>query len=469
MSKMNRQKRREFLKNLGLSSLALPLLPSLFQESAFSQTNGVPKRFIFIRTAHGTRQENWDPFQTAPTQIGTNIKEGSLSSMFSSTGINKLLDSNFAPYLNQLTYIRGLDIPLGLGHNRGGALGHYQQLDGYATIDQVLAKSPKFYNASTPVLDALLFSSYGGCSFMKQGSHIIQRQSFFSAQAAFDLLFNFSQGQNLTRNSKAINEALKRYTELKNNPRVSAEDKVVLDIQSTLASEIDQKLKQIKPVAPQTSPVPVSANGSLSVTQIYESYVDVGVLALLNQLTNVLVINIEEAEGVGPSSWHGESHIGEKGSAPGHYKASYWAAQKVFLRLIQKLSAITEPNGKSMLDNSLVFWGGEMSQGAGHVQENMPVVLAGSGLGYIRPGRILDYSQYSAPKVPSNNIGDSNFAGRPYTQLLNTILQAMGLSPADYEQNGKPGYGLTASASLSRNLRYKDMIADVGQILPSIR
>ena len=471
MKNWNRQSRREFLKTLGLSALSLPLLPSLLPYGMQASANTIPKRFIFIRTAHGTRQENWDPFQAAPTQVAANVKEGSLASLYGSTGINRLLNPNFSPYLSQLTYIRGLDIPLGLGHNQGGALGHYQATDGYQTIDQLLAKSPIVYAGNTPVMDSLLFSSTSAsCSFMRQGSNIVTRQNFSNPQAAFDLLFNFSQGQNLARNSKAISESLKKYNELKNNSRISAEDKNVLDIQTSLLSEIDNKLKLIKPVAPQTNPVPpVPVNGALTVTQINEAYVDVGILALMNQLTNVLVINIEEAEGIGPSSWHGASHDTEKASSPIHYQASFWAAQKVFLRMVQKLSQITEANGKSMLDNSLVFWGGEMSQGAGHVQENMPVVLAGSAQGFIRPGRILDYSQYGVPKVPSNNAGDTQNVGRPYTQLLNTILQAMGLSRADYERNGKPGYGLTESVSLSRNLRYKDMIADVGNILPHIR
>lgn len=470
MSKMNRQARRDFLKQFGLSAAAMPFLPSIFSSvlssSAFAQAATVPKRFVFIRTAHGTRKENWEPFQLAPTQVAANVREGNLTSLFSSTGVNKLLNPAFSPYLNQMTYIKGLDIPLSLGHNSGGALGHYQEFDGYETIDQVLARSSKFYATTTPVLDTLIFSSYGGCSFQNQAGTVAKRNGFTDPRAAFDLLFNFSQGQNLARNEKVLAETLKRYSELKNNSRTSAEDKRVIDLHTSLITEIDGKLKKIAPVTSPANPIPT---GNLSVTQLYEAYVDVGVLAMMNRLTNILVINIEEADGVGPSAWHGESHNGEKTPSPQHYQASFWAAQKVFLRLIQKFSQITESNGKSMLDNSLIFWGGEMSQGAGHVQDNMPVVLAGSAQGFIRPGRILDYSQYGVPEVPSNNAGDTMHIGRPYTQLLNTILQSMGLSPADYEKAGKKGYGLTQSANLTRNLRYKDMVADIGQVLPIIR
>lgn len=460
------QSRRDFLKKLGLSTAALPMLPSLYPSLGFSQGLPVPKRVVFIRTAHGTRQENWEPYQLAPTQVRANVKEGSLSSLFPSGGINKLLDGNFSPYLNQLTYIKGLDVPVALGHNGGGMLGHYILGDNWETIDQKLAKSAKYYGTQVPVLDSLLFSTYGNCSYMKQGDKLIERQSYSDPKAAFDLLFNFSQGGSLARNSKALQESLKQYQALKNSSRLSAEDKKVMDVHLSLVSELDAKLKKITPVPAPTNPIPT---GTLTLTQRYEAFVDVGVLAMMNNLTNILVINIEEAEGVGASSWHGESHNSEKTFSPQHYQASYWAAQKVFLRVISKMSQITESNGKSMLDNSMIFWGGEMSQGAGHVQDNMPVVLAGSMQGFIRPGRLLDYSQYSVAKVASNNMGDSNWVGRPYTQLLNTILQGAGLSPSDYERPGQPGYGIVESANLTRNLRYKDMIAEVGQVLPAIR
>lgn len=465
MNAKNIQSRREFLKYLGLTGISLPLLPSLMAIPSSAMADTIPHRFIFIRTAHGTRQENWDPLISAPKQIMTNVREGNLRSLYSSVGINKLLDTNFSPYYDQITFIRGLDIPISLGHNKGGALGHFQQGDGYQTIDQLLAKSNKFYRTSTPLVDSLIFSSQDSCSFINSGSETIQRQSYTDPQATFDFLFNFTRVTNTDRNSIAVKEALKRYEALRKNTRLSADDKRVLDIQTTLLNEINHKLKYNTPVPSIKSPVP---SGKLNLTQIYESFVDVAILALLNRLTNIVVINIEEAEGISSSSWHAASHDGERTHSPLHYQASYWAAQKVFLRMIKKLSQIQDINGKSMLDNSLVFWGGEMSNGQGHVQENMPVVLAGSARGFIKTGRILDYSQYQAPKVSSNNLGDTQNIGRPYNQLLNTILQSMGLTPADYEKPGKPGYGLSASINMNRNLRYKDMISQIGSILPAI-
>jgi len=465
LSKLN-ENRRNFIKTFGALGASIPFLPSLLSMSLNAQDTLVPKRFVFIRTAHGSRKENWDPGIKPPELLGKDIRSGSLQELFSSTQLNKLIDTNFNQYLNQLTYIKGLDIPIGIGHNYGGALGHYSTGDGYETIDQLLARSSKFYQGVTPVIDSLIFSSYGFCSYMNQNGSLKPRSGYSDPSAAFDLLFNLSKSSNLTKSGSAIDIALKRFEEIKKSNKLSSADKKILENQMFLLNEMGVKLKKIKSVTTPQNPIPT---GTLTLTQRYEAFVDVGVLALFNNLTNILVINIEEADGVGASTWHSASHDSETQLSPNHYKASYWAAQKVFLRLIKKMSDITEANGRTLLDNSLVFWGGEMSQGAGHVQENMPVILAGSAQGFIKPGQFLDYSQYDLKPVPSNNMGDSQYMGRSYNQLLNTILQSMGLNPADYEKNGQSGYGQAVSASLSRNLRYKDIISEVGNVLPKIR
>jgi hypothetical protein len=60
--------------------------------------------------------------------------------------------------------------------------------------------------------------------------------------------------------------------------------------------------------------------------------------------------------------------------------------------------------------------------------------------------------------------------GIPHNRLLVTILQAMGLSPADYELGGQPGYGSTSTAGKDPNLwptQYD--LSQVGQVLPGIR
>ena len=89
-----------------------------------------------------------------------------------------------------------------------------------------------------------------------------------------------------------------------------------------------------------------------------------------------------------------------------------------FAKLCQKLDAITDINGKTVLDNSLVYFGSEIEDGNSHSHHNMPVLLAGGASGAISPGRHLVYddsvsvaqlyvSMLNAVGVPTTSFGDA--------------------------------------------------------------
>jgi hypothetical protein len=59
-----------------------------------------------------------------------------------------------------------------------------------------------------------------------------------------------------------------------------------------------------------------------------------------------------------------------------------------------------DEGGSSMLDNSMVLYGGSLSDGNRHIEENLPLVLAGRGKGTLKPGRRLR----AAPKTPMCNL-----------------------------------------------------------------
>ncbi len=105
---------------------------------------------------------------------------------------------------------------------------------------------------------------------------------------------------------------------------------------------------------------------------------------------------------------HGYQH--DRGFQPGALEIIYnWYASD-FLYLLQKMDAVTDANGKSMLDNSLVVWVTEIQKPDSHGQDNMPFVLAGKLNGKVRTGRWL--------KVSS----------QPHNNLLVSILNLFGLS-----------------------------------------
>ena len=63
----------------------------------------------------------------------------------------------------------------------------------------------------------------------------------------------------------------------------------------------------------------------------------------------------------------------------------------------------------TVLDNTLVVWGSEISRGWDHRFDNMPFVLAGGGAGAIPMGQYY------------------SFEGQEHNRLLVSMAQAMGL------------------------------------------
>ena len=81
-----------------------------------------------------------------------------------------------------------------------------------------------------------------------------------------------------------------------------------------------------------------------------------------------------------------------------------------FAYFLEKMKATPDGNdGSSVLDNSMIVFGGGISDGNRHNHDNLPVILAGKGGGKLTPGR-------------HNNIGYA-----PMTNLYLTMLDHMGV------------------------------------------
>ncbi|HEV3444630.1 MAG TPA: DUF1552 domain-containing protein [Gemmataceae bacterium] len=65
-----------------------------------------------------------------------------------------------------------------------------------------------------------------------------------------------------------------------------------------------------------------------------------------------------------------------------------WYAQQ-FARLLEKLSAVRDADGRTLLENSMIVYGSGNADGNRHTHANLPVLLAGSGGGALRPGRYV--------------------------------------------------------------------------------
>ena len=83
---------------------------------------------------------------------------------------------------------------------------------------------------------------------------------------------------------------------------------------------------------------------------------------------------------------------------------------------MERLDAYVEADGRTVLDNSVVLYTNEMSNGKLHSFMDLPFVIAGSGGGAFRQN--LYY-----PLGPEGQTDSS----APHNRLLNTIVNAMGV------------------------------------------
>jgi hypothetical protein len=71
-----------------------------------------------------------------------------------------------------------------------------------------------------------------------------------------------------------------------------------------------------------------------------------------------------------------------------------------FAYFLEKLNGIKEPDGRNLLESSMIVFGGGISDADRHDHNNLPVILAGKGNGKLRPNRHLKTKQ----AVPMTNL-----------------------------------------------------------------
>jgi hypothetical protein len=87
-------------------------------------------------------------------------------------------------------------------------------------------------------------------------------------------------------------------------------------------------------------------------------------------------------------SFHSLSHHGDVPATRDQYeKIINWNMEQMAY-FLNRLKSLNE-GGSSLLDNSMILFGGTIKDGNRHTEENLPLLLAGKGKGTIRTGRRL--------------------------------------------------------------------------------
>jgi hypothetical protein len=450
--------RRNFLKGVGGVSLALPLFASLGCQSSSSAKvaeklgraalgqNGFPKRFVVVYIPNG----NWD-------------KELPPGWDFTGTIMEPL-----TPIKDKLMLLTGLDLaahnqPPGEPHqqgmafltgrklNEGNMVGGDGSLAGWASgisLDQEIAAQIGAETAQKSLHFGVQSTAYGGTEVRTVLSYAGSDQPIAnetSPYSMYNLVFSGLGADpggtdKLRARRKSVLDAVgKRYEAL--TPRLGAEDRVKLQQHLAAIRDVENRLDNPGAVLggycqlPNMG-TPIDLNDPNNFPVIGKLHMDLLVMALACDLTRVATLQwsastnnrpypfLSYDDGSGPKPILDDEHV--MGHQPDS-DTNTWNKLRVIRRwymeqfayLLKQLDSIQEGDG-TMLDNTVVLLSSEIAHGNTHSHMDMPFLLAGSGGGYFKTGRRLDFQG----TVPHNN-------------LLVSIQNAMGIPATTF---GDPAY-----------------------------
>jgi len=214
-------------------------------------------------------------------------------------------------------------------------------------------------------------------------------------------------------------------------PRVSVRDREKLELHADFLNGIVRRLDYgIRPgpacIQP-GEPRKVSVDDANDMPDIAQLQMDLLALALACDLTRVASVQFSTAINAIPFPWlgssaegHNLSHRGPSDTAAHDQLVARatWYSEKVAY-LVRQLAAISEGD-RSLLDNTVLVWGNELSVGSTHSHKDVPFLTIGSAGGYFKTGRYLE------------------LGGVPNNRLLISLLNAMGVEASTF---GHPDFG----------------------------
>lgn len=416
--------RRGFLRGAG-ACVTLPAMESYVSQSAFAANSdsetaasenakavtstGAPLRMAFVFFPNGAHQKNWFPSEGQQFVPGKTMEP-------------------LEPLRNSFQVLGGLDHQnASPGHDGGGdhARGTATFLTGARarktdsaninlgiSVDQVVAKRVG-HLTRFPSLELSCDSirKAGSCD----GGYSCAYQYNISWQSAtlpaapetnpryvFERLFGTG-----TAGERQANLEMRRETQrslldfvlhdarsLKK--KLSRNDQAKIDEYLTGVREIERRIERAERFGP--LPDPQIAIPPAGVPKEYAAHIDlmydlmaaafetdstrISTLLLAHDGSNRSFPEIGVSDGHHDCSHHGNRPARLEKIA----KIDLFYMQR-FARFLQKLESRKDIDGKSILHNSMIVYGGGNADGNKHSHDNLPVVLAGAGGGTLTPGR----------------------------------------------------------------------------------
>ncbi len=412
--------RRTVLRGMG-ASVALPLLDAMVPAAtALAQTAAAPKvRMGFVYFPHGAVMQHWSPAKT-----GTDFE------------LTRILEPA-AKHKQSMTIVSGL-------RNRGGesntphaiiagtwlgcvkpAVSHDPKAG--TTVDQMAAK---VLGAQTAFPSLELATEAGAVCDPAYGCSYGHTVSFRSPTQPLPMEFNprkvfyrlFGQGDTteerdaITRENSSILDAVAEDA-ARLQSRLSARDRAAVADYLESVREIERRIQKIQtegmggvdlPDAPVGIPASFEDHLKLQFDQIALAWqaglTRVATFMMAREVSMRTYNNLDISDAFHPLSHHQENPQKiEKLVKVQNFHT------KVFAGFLDRLAA-TPDGERSLLDNSIILFGSNMSNSDRHNNDPLPSAVFGHGGGTIKGGQHLKYPQNT-----------------PHANLLLTLLHRAGV------------------------------------------
>lgn len=459
--------RRNFLKGALGVSMALPFLDGFALREALANDQILPRYFIAVRAGNGVRQatnnesEKFWPMQRGPLTAGMMTQLDGDGQM-RATG-------ELADHASKLLIIDGTRYMYpgnGCGHSGGGnqcltATPPSETPSGNRTLatgESIDNRIQRILQPDDP--EPLTLAAGRSSSYLNEvlsfrlppagQTNGILRSAERNPWEAYKSLFGLPGNSNgnlleyeIAQRRKSVNDLLRDELQtLRSHRSLSSADLHRLDLHQQSIRDLETRIMECHLPDQRWAELEDADESNLHVDPVNTEAItymmmDVVALCFACDLKRAATLQIGNGNDQtiysinGPSyPFHWISHRiegdGATGSAPTinnaadlHYQIDR-VQMRLFKYLLDRLDEYTTSTG-TLLDDTVAMWTNDLANGVGHGYTNLPIILAGSGGGYLRQGVYIDARETGS--VSGNWVNNG--------QVFNTILNAVGVGEAE--------------------------------------
>jgi hypothetical protein len=437
---MIRPDRRRFLRGVG-ALVALPAFASLRPSALFAAgpatgklattASGAPLRTAFVFFPNGAIPAAWWPtgdgadFKWGRTLAPVEKHKGSLQVL---RGLDNVVaeagpDGAGDHARGNGTFLTGVRIKKSASDVRAGVsidqvlAAEYGQLTRFPSLELTCDASPKAGGCDSGYACAYQFN-------ISWSSTTTPKAAESNPRAVFERLFGAGKPGERQANLKRRQQEEKSVLDFVMDDaramqqRLDATDKRKLDQYLTGVREIEARIQKAERYGKTPDPkVETPAGVPTEYGDHVQLMYDMLVLAFQTDSTRVGSLLLahdgsnRSFDQIGITEGHHDltHHMNRKEWMDKVADIDRWYVQQ-FAKFLDKLQAVTDVDGKSLLHNTAIVYGSGNADGNRHTHTNLPLLLAGAGGGTLRPGRYVKHRS------------------RPLTNLYLSLAHAAGLS-----------------------------------------